>query len=589
MANALSGPPQRKLPMGAEGGLELFLKRQISLKQGLILIVLGALLPLTLVGVLQSIATWNSMQRSAIANLHANAKAVVERERDPFLVSKRLLIAATANADIREITADCSKALAIGFRSYNSIVNFVRTDADGRARCSILPFQEGTSFVGEPWWEQTKNADQVTISQPVIGTVSRVPVIIIALPLRNENDRFIGTLSAGIDVSELRKSIASAPEAKSGVIVIMSRTGDLVARSIPDIPFKLPDSVSAGRPGVAKTTDGQKWIYDTVPLSGSELYVLYAQPDAQIMSAASAQFRASILWPIAAIVFASLAIWFGTNRLVIRWLRSLRRLSADYAKGDFSGKKHDFANAPLELAELSDDLHDMAKVIEHRTKDLTHALQAKTDLTREVHHRVKNNLQIVTSLLTMQASRMSDDGAQMALRQSRSRIAALALIHRLIYEKDADNERGEVSVESLMDELVKQLRSANPEHRNVDLRCHADTFAIPLDLAVPLALFTVEAVTNSYRHAFVEGGGGRIDLVCKHAGTEATVSVQDDGRGYDVESSSGTEMGSELMFAFSSQLNGSVEFSSVPGEGSLTTLRFPLGQPTVETTGQDAS
>lgn len=553
------------------------------------LIVMAALLPLTVSSIVQSAATWNSMQQSAITSLRANAKAIAERERDPFLVATRLMVAAAANPDIRNMTAGCSNALVAGFRGYDGIVNFVRADAAGRVRCSILPFDDGTSFVGEPWWEKIKNSNAITVSQPTVGTVSKVQVIIIALPMRDESGRFIGSFSAGVDVSKLRTSITTAPEAKTGIIAIVSSNSELVAGSIDRIPFALPVEPARDRPSVVKTGKGKKWIFDTVPLSGRELYVLYAQPNAEIMSAASAQFRASILWPIAAILFASLAIWFGTNRLVIRWLMSLRELSAEFTKGDFTGNRKAFANAPSELAELSDDLHDMAQVIEHRTKDLTDALQAKTDLTREVHHRVKNNLQIVTSLLTMQASRMKDDNAQSALRQSRSRIAALALIHRLIYEKDTDNERGEVAVGILMDELCKQLRSANPDRRHINLHCHTSNFAIPLDLAVPLALFTVEAVTNSYRHAFGEGLGHRIDLSLKHDGTDAVLTVQDDGRGYDAASNNGAEMGSELMYAFSSQLSGNVTFSSAPGEGSLTTLRFPLSESPIETSGQNAS
>jgi two-component sensor histidine kinase len=553
------------------------------------LIVMAALLPLVVSSIFQSAATWNGMQQSAITSLRANAKAVAERERDPFLVASRLLVAAAGNPDIMGITANCSNALSAGFKGYEGITNFVRADAEGNARCSILPFRPDTNFAAEPWWKKTISSDSITVSQPVMGPVSKVQIIIIGLTLRDEDGRFIGTLTAGVDVSKLRQSIMSAPEAKSGIIAIVSNNGELVAGSTNSIPFALPVGPVEDRPGVLEARNGKKWIYDAVPLGGPELYVLYAQPNAEIMSAASAQFRASILWPIAAILFASLAIWFGTNRLVIRWLKLLRELSAEFTKGDFTGNRQAFANAPAELAELSDDLHDMAQVIEHRTQDLTEALQATTDLTREVHHRVKNNLQIVTSLLTMQASRMKDDNAQAALHQSRSRIAALALIHRLVYEKDSGNERGEVAVDNLMDELCKQLRSANPDKRHIDFACDTDNFAIPMDLAVPLALFTVEAVTNSYRHAFVEGVGGHIKLTFKRDGDAAVMTVQDDGKGYDAEHLSGSEMGSELMHAFSSQLNGNVGFSSVPGNGSLTTLRFPLTEQTNNSTGQAVS
>jgi two-component sensor histidine kinase len=553
----------------------LFFSRSISLKQGLLLIVFAALLPITFTSVLQSVSTWNAMQNSALSGLHANAKAVAERERDPFLISQRLLMVAAANFDIYNMTDRCGDALASGFKGYKPVVNFIRADGDGIVRCSILPFRDGTSFVGEQWWERTRGSVGVTVNRPSIGTISRVPVIIIALPIRDSNGTFAGTFSAGIDISQLEKSITTAPEAKTGVIAIVSANKELVASSTPKLPFDLPANLANSRSGTAIGPKNQKWVYDSVPLSGRELYVLYAEPRSKIMSAAVEQFRASIILPIAAILLSLLAIWFGTNRLVIRWLTSLRELSKEFTKGNYAGNRATFANAPLELADLSNDLHDMAHVIESRTKDLTDALDAKTELTREVHHRVKNNLQIVTSLLTMQASRMKDDTAQSALRQSRSRIVALALIHRLIYEQDADSERGEVAIENLLGELCKQLRSTNRDRRDVELDCHTDSYSVPLDLAVPLALFTVEAVTNSYRHAFPPGAKGKIELSFRQVGKDAILTVADNGLGYEVRANTGAEMGSELMNAFATQLDGSVDFTSTPGEGSSTILTFP--------------
>jgi two-component sensor histidine kinase len=539
------------------------------------LIVLAALVPISVTSIIQSLSSWSNMQESALASLHANAKAIAERERDPFLVSHRLLDVAAANPDIRNISNHCSDFLKSGFRGYDPVVNFLRTDATGRPRCSILPIRDGISFVGEPWWETSKNATSVTVSQPTIGTVSGVPVIVMALPLRDAQGRFEGTFSAGIDISKLAKSVASAPEGATGFIAIISRDGGLVASSGQAVPFKLPTNLRHGRSGTIKSSSGEDWMYTTASISGNELYALYAEPRSRIMSAALSQFRSSIILPLAAIILTLLAIWFGTNRLVIRWLASLRKLSDDMTKGNFTDNREVFAEAPIELRELSDDLHEMAEAIDSRTSQLTQALQAKTELTREVHHRVKNNLQIVTSLLTMQASRMTDNGAQTALKQARARIVALALIHRLTYEQDTENAQPTVAVETLLDELCKQLRYAHRERRGVALSCRTDDYLVPVDNAVPLALFMVEAITNSYRHAFADRDKGTIEASFELAGSEAMLTITDSGRGYDVGSATETDLGTELMHGFASQLNGSVHFSSSIGKGSIATLKFP--------------
>jgi len=294
------------------------------------------------------------------------------------------------------------------------------------------------------------------------------------------------------------------------------------------------------------------------------------------MAAALEQFRASIILPLIAILLTLAAIWFGTNRLVIRWLSALRKLSDEMTKGNFQGNRQTFTDAPLELRELSDDLHDMAHVIDTRTTELTDALNAKTELTREIHHRVKNNLQIVTSLLTMQASRMKGEGAQTALKQARARVVALALIHRLTYEQDNDTTQPTVAVENLLEELCKQLRYSHRERRGVDLTSRTDDYTMLSDLAVPLALFIVEAVTNSYRHGFNEGAEGKIELVFELHDKEALLTITDNGRGYDTASPERADMGTELMHGFAAQLNGIATLSSKIGSGSQTTLRFPI-------------
>ena len=554
----------------------MFRVPSISLKQGLLLVVLAALVPISVTSIVQSIANWDNMQSSAMVGLQANARAVAERERDGFLVANRLLQVAAANPDVRDLTDKCSQVLRTGFSGFDPVINFARSDAAGTARCSLLPFREGTSFAGEPWWERTRNAKSITVSQPTMGTVSGIPIIITALPLTDASGKFTGTLSAGIDISKLAKSVAAAPEGKTGLIAIISKNGELVASSDSVIPFDIPANLRNGLPGTAKSASGEKWMYEAVSISGDDLFVVYAEPRAKIMSAALAQLRTSIILPLIAIILTLSAIWFGTNRLVIRWLAALRRLSDEMTKGNFSDNRKAFADAPLELRELSDDLHDMAQVIDTRTSELTDALNAKTELTREVHHRVKNNLQIVTSLLTMQAARLKDEGAQTALKQSRARIVALALIHRLTYEQDSPGAEPEVTVETLIGELSKQLRYAHRDRRNITLACSADDHAMPVDSAVPLALFIVEAVTNSFRHAFPGDAAGKIDLKFSLDAGNAILEVHDNGQGYEVDTLASRQMGTELMEGFASQLNGNVTFGSTAKAGSSTILRFPV-------------
>lgn len=516
------------------------------------------------------------MQQSAMTSLHANAKAVAERERGVFLVASRLLMVAAANPDVRNMTTQCTLVLRNGFQGFDPIINFIRTDATGAVKCSILPFRDGVSLRDEAWWQETSRSTSITVSAPMMGSISGVKIIVMAMPVFDTKKKFAGTVSTGLDISKLAKSLATAPEAKTGFTAVSLKNGDLIVGSRA-MPFQLPSTLRDGLSGTATSPTGKPWLYKAVSVSDDDLYVIYAEPRETIMAAARAQFTTSMLLPLAVIILTLGAIWIGTNRLVVRWLGALRGLSADLMRGQFAPNRQAFADAPLELRELSDDLHDMAQVIESRTADLTQALDAKSELTREVHHRVKNNLQIVTSLLTMQAARMEDSGAKSALKQARARIVALALIHRLTYEQESVGSRSQVTVETLIAELTKQLRYAHRDCRTIDLSYEADACAMPVDMAVPFALFIVEAVTNSFRHAFPDDAAGEIALSFGVDNGHARLVIQDNGRGYETDNPAIGQMGTELMEGFASQLNGNVTFSSDGKTGSATTLNFPTG------------
>lgn len=545
--------------------------RPATLKQGLIFIVLVALLPIMVVSILQGMSTLQSTQRLAASRLSMSAQALAERERDPFIVAQHLLLTVAANQDVRDISPGCTTALSASRRNYAPIINFVRTQADGVVRCSVVAFEPGLSVSREYWWQRTISDGRLTISRPIIGSISRRNILIMAMPIANRSGVNNGTLSAAIDVSRLAQSLAQASEAQKGAASIITADGQLVAGGKTAIPFKLTSPSSVDGSNMRRDSEGKLWMYATASLYGSDLYVVYAEPRDSLLASAVAQVRVSILLPLISILFASLAIWFGTDRLVVRWLRDLGKVADKFAKGDFAGDRRKFDSAPAEIAELSAHLHSMAQVIEKRSDELQHALDAKTALTREVHHRVKNNLQIITSLLTLQASRVSEPQSREVLAQTRARISALGLIHRTLYEQENDSERGEVIIDKLLYELCSQLRAANRHKKSVQLSCSSSAHPVPIDYAVPLSLFIVEAVTNAYRHAFNQDGEGHINVDLSDNDDTVILEVSDNGAGFDANNNT-PDMGMELMHAFATQVGGALQIVGDPGKGTRLIL-----------------
>jgi two-component sensor histidine kinase len=532
-------------------------------------------LPIGTLSVVQALSTLQ-YSRALISNgLVMSALATAARERDPIIISKQVLLRLSESPAVRSGHSGCRDVLKTGLGGSPALINLARSDASGRVQCSVLPFDPVTAFGTEGWWQRGIKAQRFTVSAPVYGQISKKRILVAMQPVTAENGSNAGAVTAAIDASWLEQSMDDFELSPDAAVAIVDRSGAVVLsneqRELPRFDVRVANTKVAE----AEAQDRVEWMYAVAPLYDQELYIVYAEPTKALMATALNQVRLSLVLPIAALLLASLAIWVGTNRLVLRWLESLRALTARFSEGEFSGEIEKFARAPRELGLLSADLHSMARAIETRDHALQAALDAKTALTHDIHHRVKNNLQIVSSLLNLQAEKISDPAAREALSQTRARIGALAQIHRLLYEESPDGDHENVNIASLFNALCVQLRALHRGQSNVCLTCDAVAQTVPINNAVPLTLLAVEAVTNAYRHGFPTGQSGTIILHFDIVDEQATLSVSDDGCGFD-QPQKAVSMGRQLMAAFAQQLGGVLHTDSALGSGTVVKLTYPL-------------
>jgi two-component sensor histidine kinase len=188
-------------------------------------------------------------------------------------------------------------------------------------------------------------------------------------------------------------------------------------------------------------------------------------------------------------------------------------------------------------------------------------LLEKERLLREIHHRVKNNLQIVMSLLNSQADSLQDQAALLAIQESQHRVQAMALIHQKLYQSE---QVARVEIASYINDLVVYLRDAYQLHGSVRFNLSVQ----PLELDVTLGLIINEAVTNALKYAFPGHRAGTVTLSLKPgAGTTYELGIADDGVGlpanYDPARS--RSLGMTLLHGFSGQLGGELTIASPPG------------------------
>ncbi len=293
---------------------------------------------------------------------------------------------------------------------------------------------------------------------------------------------------------------------------------------------------------------------------------------------------------IGAFLLAGLVgVAFGANAGVVE---PVRRLSAAVrrwrAGGTFDPTPP--ARAPTEIRELALSFSQATASLVERERQLRNASTQQDLLMQEIHHRVKNNLQIIASLLNLQASRIRQPSAKAEFQSARDRIRALATLHRHLY---AHNELHTINMRSFLNELCGQLvaaigdrpgdRPADAAGERISLQIDAPELQISSDQAVPIALIVTEAVSNAAKYAFPGGRTGHIfvKLTTEQEGdaTRARLTIRDDGVGIPAgraETETGVRdgIGIQLIRGFARQLGAKLLVTEE--NGTSYTLDIPL-------------
>jgi PAS domain S-box-containing protein len=217
---------------------------------------------------------------------------------------------------------------------------------------------------------------------------------------------------------------------------------------------------------------------------------------------------------------------------------------------------------------------------QHQAQEgLRAALAEREILLKEVYHRVKNNLQMVQSLLSLQQRGLTDPLAQQALQDSARRVRAMAMVHEKLYQ---GGNLGSVPLRDYTADLLRQIDEATGASRQgVTLRAEVLDLACQPDSAIPYGLILSELVTNAMEHAFGDRATGRVQIVLALAGEVPVLSVSDDGlglpAGFDI--SAPASMGLQLASALATQLGGRLQATSVQGTQFSAAMPRLLGAP----------
>jgi two-component sensor histidine kinase/predicted hydrocarbon binding protein len=201
-------------------------------------------------------------------------------------------------------------------------------------------------------------------------------------------------------------------------------------------------------------------------------------------------------------------------------------------------------------------------------EDLKESLKEKELLLKEIHHRVKNNLQIISSLLNLQSATLQDKKLRQKFRESQDRIRSMALLHEVLYSnKDLDNVNSSRYFKALTQSLYGSYETST-KHISLNIRIDKRSEKLPIDIAIPCGLIINELISNSLKYAFPKQKRGKICVEMKATkGNHYTLRISDDGRGLPktIAAEPSKTLGLQLVHALVDQLGGTIEMDGKKG------------------------
>jgi len=546
-----------------------WLQRQ-SLRSLLLAAIAGALVPVFLISFAQAFARLAHDRQVVQSSLTDQVSISEEQALHVIETGQQALVRLSDRPDVRGGTAKCRETLAIALVGMPFVSNLARVGPQGKILCSAHPIYVTANVSDRTWWKELSSGPDLSAAGPLIDRATGKPSLIFALGLVDQQGKPDGHLVFGMDLNRLETDLNRRMlDRRARLTLVDAKKLSSAAQANANDPIE-----------VSRDSQGRTWSAATQVLVPKHLAIRYAMPDEVLYSSTFFHMATDIALPLIALLFAGAATWFAMEYWAIRPIERLRGIAKHYGAGLVPEDQLGDAFEPLELLELHAEMVAMAARVDIRDRHLIQSAKQKDSLVRELHHRVKNNIQVVLSLLSLQARQLETPEQRAPLEQVQARVTALALVQRLIVESDDPAHASTIDVQTLLVDLCAQIQRSYPvQMHRIKIHCHSDPLPIATDLAVPISMFVVEALTNAIIHAFPGEATGQVHvslLVDEHK--LVNLEVCDTGIGW---AGTGPKLGTghSLLTAFGRQLGSKLTLSDFNGGGSCVGVSFSLTNP----------
>lgn len=543
-----------------------------SLKARLVAFLTIALLPLGLIAVLQTVQVMREAERIAERDLLSRTARAASEEgavlRRAFGAAEALGIAAAELADNPEA---CSRFMSDFTARQPTFIFAGFIAADGVMACSSM--NATIDYADTAEWQDFLSDPRRLVNFNPDGDASHRPVFIIVAPVFASSGELLGGQAVSIPHDLAQTLLVS--DVEDVKLALITPAGEIISTSIDThdaraferlgiVPAEMHIPPSGLILQTRRRVNNIRQPASIVPLIRDEVYVIGLWTPGEDMQAVPFLGRVVPLFPIV-MWLASLAVAYLTiNNLVLRHLSRLSTRMEQYRSGESVSDFELSAEAPAEIRDIADSYNDLVMRVALDQATLENSVHEKELLLREIHHRVKNNLQLISSILNMQIRGVRDDAAKKVLKRVQDRVMSLSSIHQALY---SDTRLDVVRLDALLAEIVAGVGDVGlAGAQRVAVRTDLAPISLDPDHAVPLLLLATEAMTNATKYVGVpEGGSPEIDVSLRETGENGIVFRATNTRGPQTDraiaqdaEADGSGLGARLIEAFASQLGGTV-------------------------------
>lgn len=526
-----------------------------------------ALLPLGVVGVLQNERLVNEAKLRTELSLLARTEQALSGERQMI---QQAFGAADALGHIGQSPPAeiemCRREMRDYIANHDEYVFGGFIDLDGRVRCSSadreLDFSESATLA-RLMADPTPYVD-VNLAAPGSGR----SVLIVNQP-RYAGSEFIGYTSLSLVLRDVGLSDDFLGEADPVSLVTFNVDGDVLSTEEGRLSAlsNLPADISLktlvtdeARTFSAMSETGVELVYSVVPIKPGVIYALGSWATDSVELGASTSTYSSVL-PILMWLLSLGVVWLVIDRLVIRGIKGLNRKMLAFADQRSFGPPLSAGLSSIEMDQLDRNFRTMAETIVSDEAHLENRLREKNILLKEVHHRVKNNLQIVSSIINIQMRKARAGETRSALKQVQQRIIGLSGVHRTLYQAENLNH---VDAAALISQIVEQTKALGLRPgENHTIETDLDEVRLFPDQAIPLSMWVAETLTNALKHGSESESTIRVGLTVDED-KNAVIRVSNDVDEAE-DPVDGSGVGSQLIRAFALHLDAEAETKTENG------------------------